>query len=90
MAWKRSVDVGAGVVDRDYRGEIKVLLCNLGKDPVEIKVGDRVAQLIVEKIYNPLVEVVPELEDTSRGTRRFGSTRVSTVEAIKVGKAIIE
>ena len=58
MSWKKSADVGARVVDQDYRGEVIFLLCSHGRDPVEIKVGDRVAQLIVEKIYDPLVEVV--------------------------------
>ena len=79
MAWKKNIDVGAGVVDRDFRGELKVLLCNQGKEEVEIEKGDRVAQLIVEKIYNPLVVVVGGLEDTSRGTEGFGSTGVNEV-----------
>ena len=67
------------MVDQDFRGEVKVSLCNHGKEEVEIRVGDRVAQLIVEKIYNPPVVVVEGLEDTSRGTRGFGSTGVNEI-----------
>ena len=87
---KRSLDVGAGVVDRDYTGEIRVLLCNNGRDKVEIRVGERVAQLVVEQIYNPLVEVVLGLEETSRGAGGFGSTGINTVEEAKVDVVFIE
>ena len=80
MACKQSVDVGAGVVDRDYTGEIKVLLCNKGQVTVAVKKGDRIVQLIVERILNPPVEVVKGLEETSRGTREFGSTRINEVK----------
>ena len=67
-----------------------VLLCNSGKELVEIKIGDRVAQLIVEKIYNPPVEVVQRLEEMSRGIGGFGSTGVNVVEEAKANRVIIE
>lgn len=76
LAWKHSVDVGAGVIDNDYRGEVKVLLINTGKNPYEVKKGDRIAQLIFENCSTPKLEVVSEeeLDITDRGTGGFGST----------------
>ena len=47
-ALKHSIDIGAGVVDEDYRGPIKVILINHGKDDFVVKVGDRIAQLVLE------------------------------------------
>lgn len=70
----KGVLVGAGVIDRDYTGEVKVLLFNLNTTPLEIKVGDRVAQLIIKKIETPNVEEVDTLEETERGMDGFGST----------------
>ena len=52
LAAKHSIDVGAGVIDSDYRGEVKVLLFNLGETDFEVKEEDRIAQLIIEK-YTP-------------------------------------
>ena len=90
LSVKKSLDVGAGVVDHDFIGKIRVLLCNNGKDQVEIKRGERVAQLIIEQIHNPLVEVVSGLEETSRGARGFGSTGINRVEEIRVDNVIVE
>lgn len=74
MAVKKKIDVGAGVVDSDYRGEVKVLLLHNGRDVEHIKKGDRIAQLILEKIGFSEIEVVEELPDTVRGDGGFGST----------------
>ena len=74
LAAKHSIHVGAGVVDEDYRGEVKVLLFNLSDVDFEIKAGDRVAQLVLERVATPDVEVVVSLEDTERGEGGFGST----------------
>lgn len=74
LAVKHFIDVGAGVIDCDYRGSLSVVLFNFGDEPFAVKPGDRVAQLIIEKIENPEVEEVSELEDTVRGARGFGST----------------
>lgn len=58
MAWKHQIDVGAGVIDMDYRGNVGVVLFNLGPTDYEVHQGDRVAQLVVERISMPtLVEV---------------------------------
>jgi dUTP pyrophosphatase len=66
--------VGAGVIDRDYTGEVKVLLFNLGTDELVFHAGDRIAQLIVKHIDKPDIEEVESLEDTERGAGGFGST----------------
>ena len=74
LAVKHSIDVGAGVIDADYRGAVKVLLFNFGGEPVSIRRGDRVAQMILEQICTPDVQVVDKLDDTTRGSNGFGST----------------
>jgi dUTP pyrophosphatase len=74
----KGVDVAAGVVDEDYRGEVKVLLCNVGATDFAVACGDRIAQLILERISTPPVEVVDTLEDTARGSGGFGSTGISS------------
>ncbi|KTW32055.1 deoxyuridine 5'-triphosphate nucleotidohydrolase [Pneumocystis jirovecii RU7] len=74
LALKASISTGAGVIDADYRGQVKVLLFNHGNEDFQIKYGDRIAQLILEKICTPEVAVVEYLEETSRGSGGFGST----------------
>ncbi|EME79025.1 uncharacterized protein MYCFIDRAFT_208655 [Pseudocercospora fijiensis CIRAD86] len=64
----------AGVIDADYRGPVKVLLFNLSDVDFQVAVGERVAQLIIERIYTPQVLVVEQLEETVRGAGGFGST----------------
>ncbi|OCT86929.1 hypothetical protein XELAEV_18020619mg, partial [Xenopus laevis] len=74
LAAKYFIDVGAGVIDEDYRGNVGVVLFNFGKDAFEVKKGDRVAQLICERILYPELEEVKALDDTERGAGGFGST----------------
>lgn len=75
LSVKHGIHVGAGVVDADYRGEIKVLLYNLDtKSDFEVNVGDRIAQMIIEYCDTPEIEDVSELDDTARGSGGFGST----------------
>jgi dUTP pyrophosphatase len=74
LAVKNFIDVGAGVVDEDYRGVIKVVLFNHSDSPFEVKSGDRIAQFICERIYYPDLEEVKELTETERGEGGFGST----------------
>ena len=78
LALKRFIDVGAGVVDGDYRGEVGVVLFNHGDQDFEVKMGDRIAQLLLEKIDTPPVEEVQGLNDTVRGSGGFGSTGVKS------------
>lgn len=75
LACKNFIDVGAGVIDSDYRGEVKVLLFNFSDTDFKILIGDRIAQLILEKIY--VIDeamVVSDLTSTDRGVNGFGST----------------
>ena len=74
IAVKHNVHVGAGVVDPDYTGEIKVVLCNNGKSTVRFNAFDRIAQLILEQYVVAGVVEVTELNATSRGSGGFGST----------------
>lgn len=79
LAWKKHIDVGAGVVDADYRGNVGVILFNFGDTDFEIAPGDRIAQLILEKICMADIQDVgsAELPNTTRGAGGFGSTGVS-------------
>lgn len=63
-----------GVIDSDYRGEIRVGLCNLGQEPYTIQPGERIAQLVISPVLLPPVEEANELDSTERGTGGFGST----------------
>jgi len=74
LASKHFIDTGAGVIDADYRGQVKVLLFNHGASDFEVKEGDRIAQLVLEKICTPDVQEVEELEESVRGAGGFGST----------------
>ena len=68
----RGIETGAGVIDRDFRGEVKVLLRNHSDVDLRIYKGDRVAQLVVEKILEVKVNCVEELSSTARGSLGFG------------------
>ncbi|XP_056134842.1 deoxyuridine 5'-triphosphate nucleotidohydrolase, mitochondrial isoform X2 [Lampris incognitus] len=74
LAAKHFIDVGAGVVDEDYRGNVGVVLFNFSKEPFEVKKGDRVAQLVCEKICYPDLVELQTLDETERGAGGFGST----------------
>ncbi|CAL9162223.1 unnamed protein product, partial [Musa hybrid cultivar] len=76
LAWKHSIDVGAGVIDADYRGPLGVVLFNFSDVDFEVKEGDRIAQLIIERIMTPEVLQVDDLDSTARGVGGFGSTGV--------------
>jgi dUTP pyrophosphatase len=78
---KHFIDVGAGVVDFDYRGNIGVVLFNHSDADFQVSRGDRIAQLILEKIAMADIEEVDELFTTDRGDGGFGSTGVSEQES---------
>ena len=65
---------GVGVIDSDYRGEIVVGLCNLGKKSYTIKTHERIAQMIIMPYFAPGIVEVASLSDTERGAGGFGST----------------
>ena len=74
MAVKHGIDCGAGVIDSKYRGEVKVLLFNHSDGEHFIKKGDRIAQLLVQKIETVEFLPVDDLDDTDRSASGFGST----------------
>ena len=65
-----------GTIDSDYRGEVKVILANLGDEPFGIARGDRIAQLVPAPVQRATLDEVEELDDTDRGSGGFGSTGV--------------
>ena len=81
LAWKNFIGTGAGVIDCDYRGELMVLLFNHSDTNFDIKHGDRIAQLIIEKITETVIEECDDLDSTNRGNGGFGSTGVSIKES---------
>ena len=71
------IDVLAGVIDNDFRGQVKVFLINLGKENFVINLGDRIAQLIIEKNTTPpVIEVEKIIEKSERGDDGFGSSGI--------------
>ena len=77
LAAKMGIDVLAGVVDSDYRGEIMVSLLNTSLDNVELQVGDKVAQMIIQKHFSDMeMEVVNNLDDTPRGKNGVNSSEM--------------
>ena len=63
-----------GTIDADYRGEVKIALINLGRVPVTFKRGDRVAQMVIQRVYQARLNVVAQLDQTDRGAGGFGHT----------------
>jgi len=76
LAAKHGVTVlnSPGTIDADYRGEVKVILVNLGQDTFTIARGERVAQMVVAPVVQPSFQVVETLDETERGAGGFGST----------------
>ena len=63
-----------GTIDADYRGEVKVALINLGQEPVTLKRGDRIAQMVIQQVCQVRINVVEQLNDTDRSVGGFGHT----------------
>lgn len=80
LATKRGITVpnAPGTIDADYRGELRVALINLSKEPQTINHGDRIAQLVIAPVAMCEVVVVEDLDETVRGVGGFGSTGVAT------------
>ena len=74
LAYRHSLDVGAGVIDEDYSGEIGVVIFNLSDKDYTVYHGDRIAQLIVTPYISPEINEVTFLKDTTRGSGGYGST----------------
>ena len=82
MAVKHGITVlnSPGTIDSDYRGIVKVILINLGGKEFSIQRGDRIAQLVIQKIYFPNFKVVQSLNNTKRGEGGFGHSGVKTLK----------
>ncbi|MBZ0200091.1 MAG: dUTP diphosphatase [Ignavibacteriaceae bacterium] len=76
LAAKHSIGIlnSPGTIDSDYRGEIKIILMNFGEQEFFIKRGERIAQLVLSKVYQAQIEEVKELKDSKRGSGGFGHT----------------
>ncbi|GFN99918.1 deoxyuridine 5'-triphosphate nucleotidohydrolase [Plakobranchus ocellatus] len=74
LAVKNFIDVGAGVVDEDYRGNVGVVLFNFSDKDFVVSRGDRIAQLVCERIFRPELEELPSLTETERGSNGYGSS----------------
>ena len=74
LAAKNGLDVLAGVIDSDYRGEVCVLLYNTSDEAIKLAAGSKICQLIVEQIITPDAAWAIELDETARGAGGFGST----------------
>jgi dUTP pyrophosphatase len=81
LVWPRSglavrygIDTMAGVIDSDYRGEVRVVLVNHGEEPFRVARGDRIAQLLVQRVERAAFAAVPTVDETNRGEGGFGST----------------
>jgi dUTP pyrophosphatase len=74
LAVRHGIDTLAGVIDSDYRGEVKVVLVNHGSEPFRIAAGDRIAQLLVQRIERARFAATSSLDGSARGGGGFGST----------------
>ncbi len=63
-----------GTIDADYRGEVKIAVINLGKENYTFRRGDRIAQMVVKRVYQARLKVVEQLDETDRNTGGFGHT----------------
>jgi dUTP pyrophosphatase len=70
----KGIDIGAGVIDSSYRGEIKVLVVNNGETDFVISKGSKIAQMVMERCANPGITLVDNLSETERGYGGFGSS----------------
>jgi dUTP pyrophosphatase len=74
LSIKNGIIVGAGVIDTDYRGEIKVVLFNMNDEPFHVTTQNPIAQIVFQKFSTPEICIANELSETKRGSGGFGST----------------
>jgi deoxyuridine 5'-triphosphate nucleotidohydrolase len=80
LTFKNNITTMAGVIDPDYRGELKILLHNFGSTSQTLEHGQRIAQMILERAYVANIDIVQELDDTTRGQNGFGSTEANATQ----------
>ena len=76
IRWGITVLNAPGTIDSDYRGEVEIILVNLGSEPFTVKNGDRIAQMIISPVVRAAVSEAERLSETERGTGGFGSTGI--------------
>jgi dUTP pyrophosphatase len=74
LSFKHGLHTYSGVLDAGYRGELVIGIRNLSEEPYAFAVGDKVAQMLIQKVERPTIEEADTLTDSSRGTGGFGST----------------
>jgi len=84
LTYKESIGIGGGVIDANYTGEVKVIMMNHGKKRYQVQEGDRIAQMIIEKIDMSGMMEVDHLPITDRGNKGFGSRDLSLKRTIAV------
>jgi len=84
LAYKESIGIGGGVIDADYMGEVKVIMINHGKEGYQVQEGDRIAQLIMEKIDTSGMMEVDNLQITDRRIKGFGTTDLLSKQTLAV------
>ena len=84
LASKKGIDIGGGVIDANYTGEVKVIRINHSNNDCHIMEGERIAQMIIEKIDMPDAMEVDERDDTIRGEEGFGSTHLSLKRLVQI------
>jgi len=84
LAYRKSIGIGGGVIDADYTGEVKLIMMNHGKKSYQVQEGDRIAQMIIEKIDTSDMMEVDNLQITDRGNKGFGSTDLSPKRTVAV------
>jgi len=82
LALKHHIYISAGVIDRDYTGPVGILMVNHGSQDFKVNLGDRIAQLILERIADEPIIITQELTDTIRGDGGFGSTGAKQINII--------
>ena len=80
LSMRVGVDTMAGLIDSDYRGEVGVVLINLGDQHVEFKAGDAIAQMVFSPVLHDVIEHTGKVSETVRGAGGFGSTDQSKVD----------
>ena len=78
LALEKSIDVGAGVIDYEYRGELGVILFNFGNYFFIVNMGKKIAELISKKLKTLVIKEMDSLDETGRGKQGYGSTRISS------------
>ena len=78
LALKHGITVAnsPGTIDADYRGQVGIILQNLGSEPFRMKRGDRIAQMVINRVYRAEIELVEELDETDRSSGGFGHTDI--------------